>query len=760
MSTRLRTSVHSLQIKNGVREEKPGNVGISEDSSIIPVKYGRGNVYVLVETVGGFPDPSHVEKRIIAIVENCCQMPGSITTGIRSAIKEANAFLFENNLNAPREERGIAGVTCVVLKDRDAFVGQCGPAALYHVGKGQLERLPAESTWLASETLQDVDVSVQPPLGLRREIEPDLAHLYVREGDVFILASTSLAKLAGQEDMGKMALYGGTQNLGDKLEGLARGQDFSALLIELLAVDQADMLMEEQEWEAPATVEEPSGVWARASSALRGRFLPSAEGGEGVDQEWEGTRSSTGAYAESELRDRLPSLDFGAMMESLRQALSAAARGMARLLSRVLPETEPGQRTWRSRASAGAAKDARRTEAKKAAGLDRRWLWAALLIPVVVALLFVVTRLQYERARQAEFRELMAAFEEAKTAAEMSLTADEERNSLATAMGFLADALEIEPNSEELLAEQVNLAAALDRVNQVSRIFYFGELQEFADTEDASSQPRSVLVKGIDVFVLDQGTDRVYKYLLNDTRDALQPLQGDQVLLRQGDVRDAVVVGELLDICWVEAGGLRGTSNLLTVDKQGQVLQYDPLMGVQPLPTADSRDWDEPVAVAGYVGRLYVLDPQANKVLRYVLTNSGYEGSPDNYFQAETVADLYDAVDIAIDGNLYILSSTGTISKYQEGSSALFTQSNLDKPISNPTSIFVTGFMDEDGYVYVADAGNQRIVQFSKTGEFLRQYLGGDSSYMNDLRGIFVDEVEKQLFLLNGKKLYVTHLPE
>jgi hypothetical protein len=760
MGTRLRTSVHSLQIKNGVREEQPGSVGISEDSSIIPVKYGRGNVYVLVETVGGFPEPSHVEQRIIAIMENCCQMPGSITTGIRSAIKEANAFLFEKNLNAPREERGIAGVTCVVLKDRDAFVGQCGPAALYHVGKGQLKRLPEESTWLASETLQDVDVTVQPPLGLRRQIEPDLTHLYVREGDVLILASTSLAKMAGEEEMGRMALYGGAQNMGDNLEGLARGRDFCALMVELLAVDQTSMPIEEEEWEGPATVEEASSVWARASAALRGRFLPSAEGQADIEDDWDGAGPSTGAYAEGEVRSRLPSFDLSAVMESFREMLSAAARGMARLLSRVLPETEPGQRIWRSRASAGAAKDARRAEAKKAAGLDKRWLWAALLIPVVVALLFVVTRLQYERARQAEFRELVSAFEEAKTTAEMSHTADEKRTALASAMAFLADALEIEPDSEELLAEQATLESSLDRVNQVSRIFYFGELQEFVDTEDATSQPSRVLVQGIDVFVLDRGTDRVYKYLLNDTRDALQPLQGDQVLLRQGDVRDEVVVGQLFDICWVGAGGLRGTSNLLTVDRQGQVLQYDPLVGVQPLPVADSSGWGEPVAVAGYVGRLYVLDPATNQVLRYVLTNNGYDGPPTNYFEAETVTDLRDAVDIAIDGNLYILRSTGTISKYEEGSDALFTQSNLDKSISNPTSIFVTGFMDEDGYVYVADAGNQRIVQFSKTGEFVRQYLSGDPSYMNDLRGIFVDEVEKQLFLLNGKKLYVAHFPE
>jgi len=31
---------------------------------------------------------------------------------------------------------------------------------------------------------------------------------------------------------------------------------------------------------------------------------------------------------------------------------------------------------------------------------------------------------------------------------------------------------------------------------------------------------------------------------------------------------------------------------------------------------------------------------------------------------------------------------------------------------------------------------------------------------MNDLRGMFVDEAEKKLFLINGSKLYLVILPE
>jgi len=375
-------------------------------------------------------------------------------------------------------------------------------------------------------------------------------------------------------------------------------------------------------------------------------------------------------------------------------------------------------------------------------------------------LLFALTRFQYGRARQAEFQQLVKEFEEARAAAESSTVVAEQRVQLAEALGLVTQALAMKPDDEELQAQQKTVQEWLDRVNRLSRIYYFSELQEFADTESAPSQPRKVLMQGIDVYVLDLGTDRVYKYLLNEQRDGLQILPGDAVLLRKGDQRGETSVDTLLDIAWVEAGGLRGTSNLLAIDRQGQVLQYDPSLGLSEFATADGSMWVEPVAAAGYYGRLYVLDRQANQVLRYVLTNTGYDGAPSSYIQAAAASDLGDAVDMAIDGNVYLLHSSGRVSKYQEGIGAPFPLTDLDRPLSNPSSIFVTGFLDEDGYVYVADAGNQRIVQFSKTGEFIGQFQDRDSTHMDDLRSVFVEETEKKLFLINGNKLYLAHLPE
>lgn len=741
MSTQLWTSVDSASIVGGVWQERASNLGILEQSRLIPTKRGRGNLYVLVETVGSFPDHEQIQQRIIGIVREYYRTPGSITAGIRHAIKAANTYLFEENLTGPREQRGVAGVTCMVLKDQDAYIGQCGPAALYHVGKARFQRLPKESTWLSSEMLQDVDIRRHPPLGLRREIEPELFHLHVREADVFVLSSRSLARLASDEEIAHAILDRGAHSVRANVENLARGQDLSLIVIEVLAADQAPVSgRDERVYAQPLPSPQPS-LLTKVSSGLRRLFVTPMDEREGFEEEFDEEEEGGGPGLDIDLR---------AAAESAWRFLTGLGRQLAALLVRVLPDTDSDRRSRRARKGKEVA----------AAQLDRRWLYAALVIPILVIVLVAVTRFQHQRSLEAQFAELVGAAQEAIAAAESSPDRSAQRTLLTQAMGTLGQALELKPEAAELKAEQQGIQDWLDRLDSVYRIPYFIELQEFPDTETATAQLSRVVVHGIDVYVLDLGVGRVYKYLLNDTRDALQKLEGDPVLLRRGDQRGDVTVDELLDIAWVDAGGLRGTSNLLTVDTQGHVLMYDALLELRPFPTADTSTWRNPVAAVGYFGRVYLLDPQANHVLRYVLTNEGYDGPPSNYFPAETDVSLSSAVDVAIDGNVYILHSNGVISKYQEGSPVPFAQSNMDKSLQAPRRIFVTGFMDEGGYVYVADAGNQRIVQFSKAGEFIQQFRGRDVNDMRDLRGLFVDEEQKQLFLTDGSKLYLVALPD
>ncbi|MGC8787816.1 MAG: hypothetical protein ACP5Q1_10365, partial [Anaerolineae bacterium] len=522
MSGRLRTSVESFSIVNGVWQEQAPNLSVSERSAIIPHRKGRGNLYVLVETIGSFPDHAQVQQRIIEIAQEYFRTSGSITAGLRTVIKAANAYLFEENLNAPREQRGVAGVTCMVLKDRDAYIGQLGPALLYHIGKGVSQILPKESTWLTSERLQDVDISRHPPLGLRRDVEPDLFHLRIQEGDMLILASTPLAKLASKEEITKVAAYRDAHGVRESLEALARGREVSALIIEILGVGPTPT---EVTTERVGAAQRPS-VWGKISSAVREIFIPAEEEQESIEE-----------AEEVEAAKSLPRvIHLKESLRSLWQTLASFGHKLAILLARVLPEPEAAQRAKRQYARKG--------KEKAPARADTKWLWIALLIPLAIILLLAFTRFQHEQARQAYFRQLLQRVEDAKLSAQASPAAAEQRTKLGEALALLDEALELKPGDTDLLEQRKAMLAWLDRINYVERIS-LRLLKEFPDTESAQCVLSTLIIHGIDVYVLDVGTERVYKYLLDETGEDLQVLSTDPVLLRKGDERGTFTVDEL-----------------------------------------------------------------------------------------------------------------------------------------------------------------------------------------------------------------------
>jgi len=80
----------------------------------------------------------------------------------------------------------------------------------------------------------------------------------------------------------------------------------------------------------------------------------------------------------------------------------------------------------------------------------------------------------------------------------------------------------------------------------------------------------------------------------------------------------------------------------------------------------------------------------------------------------------------------------------------------------NPSSIFVSGPQEPEaeGYLYVTDWGNQRIVQFDKAGNYLRSFKANTSEpYMEALGSVFVDETTARMFIFSERQFVLVSLP-
>jgi sugar lactone lactonase YvrE len=383
----------------------------------------------------------------------------------------------------------------------------------------------------------------------------------------------------------------------------------------------------------------------------------------------------------------------------------------------------------------------------------------AIAIPVVVALVVAVIYLQKGRMIEAEYNNHLTAaqnkFQQAQAIAP---------NDPAAAAGLmdeaeisLKEAEKIKVDQPEIAELRQQMAVMADQVGNVQRLYYLPQLRQYTDP---GTQLNRIVVQGVELYVLDTGTDRIFHHRLDDPGETLLPdEEASLVLAARGKEVDDITVGDILDMVWMPTGGNRQTSDLVILNTTG-LLEYNTSWGITTSALAGGELMSLPVAVASYFGNLYILDPSANRLLRYLPTADGYSAQPDNYFAADQPVDLSNAVDVAIDGAVYVLFKDGRLSKFESGQAVEFNITGLDKPLKNPVSIF-TGPDEQVQYLYVADTGNQRIVQLEKDGRFVRQFkprAGEDVSFAN-LQDIYVDEIGSRLYILDSNNLYIGNIP-
>ncbi|RRR75239.1 MAG: hypothetical protein EI684_05230 [Candidatus Viridilinea halotolerans] len=169
--------------------------------------------------------------------------------------------------------------------------------------------------------------------------------------------------------------------------------------------------------------------------------------------------------------------------------------------------------------------------------------------------------------------------------------------------------------------------------------------------------------------------------------------------------------------------------------------------------------------VEEYGGNLYVWGAQPNEVLRF---RSGFYGDTPDYWldPASTVGvDMSTVVDMAVDGTIYLLRSNGTILIFSQGQFvAEVNPESITPPISLVRAFYVTGSGPDDGYFFLVDARNGRIIQVEKTtGRVIQQLkTRADSTMSFDaLTSLAVDTSGPRpiLYVVNGNQIIRADLP-
>lgn len=207
----------------------------------------------------------------------------------------------------------------------------------------------------------------------------------------------------------------------------------------------------------------------------------------------------------------------------------------------------------------------------------------------------------------------------------------------------------------------------------------------------------------------------------------------------------------------MEEGGERRVGALFVLGQDG-LWEYRPTTGLVDVPIVDRELWSDPQRSGGFAGNYYVLDPVAQSIFKYLPTEASYTFPALQYLDPTEPVDMSGALDMAIDGSIYVLGRDASLRKFDLGRPSRFRVQGLEVELLEPTALFTDA---RTAFLYVADPAHRRIVQLDKEGRFVRQLLPprGQEEAFADLRTLWVDEPSGTLFVLSGPRLYLADLP-
>lgn len=147
-----------------------------------------------------------------------------------------------------------------------------------------------------------------------------------------------------------------------------------------------------------------------------------------------------------------------------------------------------------------------------------------------------------------------------------------------------------------------------------------------------------------------------------------------------------------------------------------------------------------------YSANIYLLDRSANQIYRFAGSGKTF-GDKSDWLAPGIEADFSKVTDIVIDGSIWLLSSSGKVTKFTNGNPISITLEAIVDPLENPTAIYTN---EELKQVYILEKGKGRVVVIDKTGEFKLQYVSEEIKNATDL---VVSEEEGKIILLTGSKL-------
>jgi hypothetical protein len=169
--------------------------------------------------------------------------------------------------------------------------------------------------------------------------------------------------------------------------------------------------------------------------------------------------------------------------------------------------------------------------------------------------------------------------------------------------------------------------------------------------------------------------------------------------------------------------------------------------------TEDPNGWVSGEDVKSYQRNLYILSAANRKIYKYERLTNRY-AAPVQY---NVNGDLTDAIDMTIDGNVYVLKRGGTLLKYYRGEVQPFKILRLPKD----ALVDVTKVVKQGNFYFLDPVGKRVIVTTDggANGEslYVKQYVL-EGEQVGTLKDLYVDPEDGHLYVMDDQRIYIVDL--
>lgn len=365
----------------------------------------------------------------------------------------------------------------------------------------------------------------------------------------------------------------------------------------------------------------------------------------------------------------------------------------------------------------------------------RRLLLAALVLIILFAQSVVWKGRQQDTAKSREDRQaLVTSAREKIDAADSALLIQNEAGARKL-LKEASDALASVPASDKSLKDDVAaLTKTIDEKMGVLRHSIAIQPESLVDLGalDVGLTARSVALINNVIYSFNERTNTIYRY---------------DVTTKKSDVMVDAPSFETAPLSLIH----NTASSLYLLLKNGKLqellLKEKTLASIPVQYESEQRDIR---SAAVFNNRLYTLDAATGQIFRHQRAANGF-GLGTNWI-TEAGVNAQGGVALAIDGAIYVAKEDGVIEKFLSGKKDAAVFDAPDPALTHPTTLFTSQATPN---LYVLDQEHRRLLEYEKTGKFLRQYVADQLTSMKD-----VVVQGTTAYILNGTVVYSFPLTE